>query len=56
MNSLIVPNTRMITLRQHLKIDLDKDPSEITYHSIIGTVKIRDGLHGNTLVNFLLKV
>ena len=41
MKSLIVPKTRMITLRQHLKIDLDKDPSEITYHSIISTVKMQ---------------
>ena len=30
MKSQIVPKTRMITLRQHLKIDLDKDPSETT--------------------------
>ena len=41
MKSQIVPKTRMITLRQHLKIDLDKDPSEITYHSIISTVKMQ---------------
>ena len=41
MKSQIVPKTRMITLRQHLKIDLDKDPSKITYHSIIRTVKMQ---------------
>ena len=56
MKSQIVPKTRMITLRQHLKIDLDKDPSEITYHSIISTVKMQGRSAWEYLVKFFTKI
>ena len=56
MKSQIVPKTRMITLRQHLKIDLDKDPSEITYHSIISTVKMQGRSAWEYLGKFFTKI
>ena len=56
MKSQIVPKTRMIALRQHLKIDLDKDPSEITYHSIISTVKMQGRSAWEYLGKFFTKI
>ena len=56
MKSQIVPKTRMITLRQHLKIDLDKDPSKITYHSIISTVKMQGRSAWEYLGKFFTKI